>query len=405
MKGAPKKRVLYISGSVFLGHVTRDLAIARELRRQDPNVELFWIASPPADRLLAEAGENILPEARLYAEESALTESVACGFQLNIIKALFRLRSPWKRNVELFKRVMHKYPFDLVVGDETYEIAIAFRKKQLHIKPTFVMIFDFIGVDAMTANPLEKAAAYRTNSGWSRGYMLLPDSVMTILFVGQPEDIPDKKFGFLLPNRRAWARRRCKFLGYVLSFDPQEFADCEKTKARLGYGKAPLVVCAVGGSALGRGLLDLCAQAYVHMSQQIRDLRMVLVCGPRLAPESLNVPAGIEVRGYVPALYEHFAACDLAIVQGGGTSTLELTALRRPFIYFPLEGHFEQQIHVAGRLERHQAGVKLRFSETTPQSLAKEALAHIGKKVTYPPIRTDGARRAAQLISALLPPP
>lgn len=33
---------------------------------------------------------------------------------------------------------------------------------------------------------------------------------------------------------------------------------------------------------------------------------------------------------------------DLAIIQGGATSAIELTALRKPFIYFPIEKHFEQ---------------------------------------------------------------
>ena len=58
----------------------------------------------------------------------------------------------------------------------------------------------------------------------------------------------------------------------------------------------------------------------------------------------------------MPRLYEHFAACDVAVVQGGGTSTLELTALRPPFVYFPLEGHAEQTLVVAKRLARQGAG-------------------------------------------------
>ncbi|MFX0062539.1 MAG: glycosyltransferase [Candidatus Hermodarchaeota archaeon] len=62
---------------------------------------------------------------------------------------------------------------------------------------------------------------------------------------------------------------------------------------------------------------------------------------------------------YVPNLYEHFAASDLVITQGGGTATLELTALKRPFIYFPIQEQFEQRIHIAERLVYHQAGVKM----------------------------------------------
>ena len=129
---------------------------------------------------------------------------------------------------------------------------------------------------------------------------------------------------------------------------------------------------------------------------------MVLVCGPRLSIESLKVPEKIEVKGYVPALYEHFAASDLVIVQGGGTATLELTALRKPFLYFPLAKHCEQLIHVAERLERHQAGVKMIYSQTSPEILAEKVIANIDKKVNYPPIPTDGAQKAAHLISQFL---
>jgi predicted glycosyltransferase len=51
-------RVLYISGSIDLGHARRDLAIARELRRLDPEVEIMWLAGDPARHLIAEAGET-----------------------------------------------------------------------------------------------------------------------------------------------------------------------------------------------------------------------------------------------------------------------------------------------------------------------------------------------------------
>ena len=114
------------------------------------------------------------------------------------------------------------------------------------------------------------------------------------------------------------------------------------------------------------------------------------------------MPDGIEVRGYVPALYEHLAACDLAITQGGGATTLELTALRRPFLYFPLEGHFEQQIHVAHRLNRHGAGVRMSFRETSPETLAAAVLENLGRDVEYTEINVNGAETAAELIHNML---
>ena len=53
---------------------------------------------------------------------------------------------------------------------------------------------------------------------------------------------------------------------------------------------------------------------------------MVVVAGPRIDPASLPEADGLEVRAYVHNLYRHLAACDLAVVQGGLTTVMELTA-------------------------------------------------------------------------------
>jgi UDP-N-acetylglucosamine:LPS N-acetylglucosamine transferase len=106
----------------------------------------------------------------------------------------------------------------------------------------------------------------------------------------------------------------------------------------------------------------------------------------------------------VPRLYEHFAACDVAVVQAGGTTTLELTALRRPFVYFPLDSHFEQNLAVVPRLSRHGAGERRDFDSTSPEALADTIARQLDFEPTWQAIPTDGARRAAELIAAQLPP-
>jgi UDP-N-acetylglucosamine:LPS N-acetylglucosamine transferase len=192
------------------------------------------------------------------------------------------------------------------------------------------------------------------------------------------------------------------YLGYVLPFHPEDYQDPAAVRRRLGYGPEPLVICAIGGTLIGKPLLELCGRAYPILRERLPALRMIAVAGPRLDPETLDLPSGVERRGYVHRLYEHLAAADLGIVQGGGTTTLELTALRRPFIYFPLEGHFEQRFHVAGRIERHQAGLRMEYCETTPAALAAAAVSLIGKPVRYRPIAVDGAAKAAQVLSELV---
>jgi predicted glycosyltransferase len=205
----------------------------------------------------------------------------------------------------------------------------------------------------------------------------------------------------MLPNRRKFAEARYRFVGYILPFQPSDYGDNAETRAQLGYGKEKLIICAVGGTSIGRELLELCGRSYPFIREKTPDARMILITGPRLAGNSIHAPEGVEVREYVPSLYQHLAACDLAIVQAGGTTTLELTALGKPFLYFPIEGHCEQENYVAGRLARHRAGVRMKLSETSPQKLTDKVVSNIGKEVDYASIPTDGAQKAARCIAQL----
>jgi UDP-N-acetylglucosamine:LPS N-acetylglucosamine transferase len=129
---------------------------------------------------------------------------------------------------------------------------------------------------------------------------------------------------------------------------------------------------------------------------------MIVVAGPRINPASLPTHDGLEVHAYVHDLYQHLAACDLAIVQGGLTTAMELTANRRPFIYFPLKHHFEQNVHVHHRLNRYRAGVRMDFDQTSPETIAATIANEIGREVDYRPVTADGAARAAATIAQLL---
>jgi hypothetical protein len=68
---------------------------------------------------------------------------------------------------------------------------------------------------------------------------------------------------------------------------------------------------------------------------------------------------------------------DVALVQGGLTTTMELVALGRPFVAFPLRNHFEQRLHVRHRLDRYGARRWLVAALTEPPA--------------YRPVATDGA--------------
>ncbi|MBN2025144.1 MAG: hypothetical protein JW854_00075, partial [Actinobacteria bacterium] len=388
-----------------LGHITRDLAIARELRRLDPEVDISWLACPPATDMIEDAGEKLLPEAEELDNENRVAEWVSRrgDFRLNIIMWAFAVLKAWAQHILVFRKIIRRESFDLLIGDETYALTVAFAiANRLRTVP-YIAIYDSPGWFAITRSPLERLGVYFWNCVWISILKHLPLPRDPVVFIGEEEDIPNERYGILLPNRRVFLRSRDVIpVGYILPFDLEDHDERDKARARLGYGGEPLVVASSGGTAVGGELLELCGQAFPIVREAIPDLRMVLVCGPRLYPASLSVPEGVEVKGYVPALHEHFAACDLAIIHGGGTSTVELTALRRPFIFFPLEGHFEQQVVIANRLARQGAGVKLSYPCTTPQILAEHIISNIGREVTWPPIPTDGAQKTAQIINDIL---
>ncbi len=164
-----QQKVLYISGSLGLGHIGRDLAIARELRKQKDDLVVEWLAAPPADEVVRRAGERLLPDSALLVDENEIAESHAKGGSLSLIKYAFGARSEWSRNVEVVDRVTSSGEYDLVVGDETYEIVLALKKDPSRKTFPFVMIYDFVGFDAMTPNPLERLGVYFWNRKWSEG--------------------------------------------------------------------------------------------------------------------------------------------------------------------------------------------------------------------------------------------
>lgn len=89
-------------------------------------------------------------------------------------------------------------------------------------------------------------------------------------------------------------------------------------------------------------------------------------------------------------------------MQGGLTTTMELTASKRQLIYLPLTHHFEQNFHVRHRLDQYGAGMHMDFTTTDPDRLAEAIVGTIGRPVRYRDVESDGALRAARMIAALV---
>jgi hypothetical protein len=392
-------RLLFYSGSIGLGHVTRDVAIADEIRKLRPDIEIDWLAAPPASDYLDDRGEHLHPEAARLGTGTAAAEATSKSNSLNITMWAFGARKQWSQDAAVALSLVDSGLYSAVIGDESYDLAIKLRERPERPGCPCFILYDFLGLDDMTLNPVEWLAVYMFNRVWSTD----PRGHYRPVFLGELEDLSLVRFGLGGPPRREWARRYAHVVGNALQFCPSDCADRPALKARLGYRPEPLVLVSIGGTAVGADLLRLCLAAYPHAQREVPDLRMVLVSGPRLSPRSADLPTGVEAKGFVPRLYEHFAACDLAVVQGGGTTTIELTALRRPFVFFPLEGHCEQQKFVVPRQQRLRAGIRLKFADTSPEELGRQMAANVGVEVDYVEPDVDGARKLAEIIAKTVP--
>jgi pimeloyl-ACP methyl ester carboxylesterase/predicted glycosyltransferase len=397
------RRALFVCSPIGLGHVRRDLAIADALRELHPDLEIDWLTQQPVTRVLEERGERVHPAARLLASESAHVESEAAEHDLHVFQAVRRMDEILVANFMVFADLVEDEPYDLWIGDEGWDVD-AFLHDNPELKRTaYAWLTDFTGWLPMPdGGPAEAALTADFNAERierARRYPRLRDRSV---FVGNEDDVVDLPLGPGLPTVRDWARERYVFGGYVLGGMPT--GDREALRAELGYGPDERVcVGTVGGSAVGIPLLQRIADAFPFAEKGVPGLRMVLVTGPRIDPASVRAPTGIEVRRYLPDLRRHLLACDVAVVQGGLSTTMELTAAGRPFVYVPLAHHFEQQIHVPHRLSRYGAGRRLEYAEARdPERLAEVVAAEIGRPIAYRPVETDGAARVARLLVELL---
>ena len=399
-----KRRALYVSSPIGLGHARRDVAIARELRRLVPGLEIDWLAQHPVTQVLEAEGERIHPASARLASESHHIEDESAEHELNAFQAIRRMDEILVANFMVFHDVVRDTAYDLWIGDEAWEVDYYLHENPELKRAPYVWLTDFVGwLPTPEGGEREAFLTADYNAEMIEHIARWPRVRDRALFVGEPGDIVPAAFGPGLPLIRSWTESHFEFPGYVSGFDPAALPPRDALRAELGYAPDERVcLVTVGGSGVGHHLLQRVIASFDEAKRRIPALRMIVVAGPRIEPDSLPRRDGLEVRPYVHRLYRHLAACDLAVVQGGLTTTMELTASGRPFLYFPLRRHFEQHYHVPHRLERYGAGRRMEFETATPDVIAAAMAEEIGRTPYYQPVDPDGARRVAAHIAELL---
>jgi pimeloyl-ACP methyl ester carboxylesterase/predicted glycosyltransferase len=396
-------RALYLSSPIGLGHGRRDIAIARELRKLHPDLEVDWLAQDPVTRLLEACGERVHPSSARLASESRHIELESGEHELKAFQAIRRMDEVLTANFMIFQDAVEEGGYDLVIADEAWDIDHYWHEHPELKKAKLAWFTDFVGYVPMPSGGEHEAFLTTDyNTEMIEHIERNPGVRDRAVFVGNRDDIVPLSFGKDLPAMRDWVPKHFDFAGYIIGEHPSTFGRREELRQGLGYRPDERVcIVTVGGSGVGGHLIRRILQSWPMVHAKLPELRMVVVAGPRIDPAALDVPAGVEVRAFVPDLDRHLAACDLAVVQGGLTTCMELTAAGTAFLYFPLKNHFEQNFHVAHRLDRYGAGRRMEFETSTPDMVADAMIAALSTRPKFRPVEADGAARAARMLADL----
>lgn len=399
-----QKRALYLSSPIGLGHARRDLAITRELRKLHPDLQVDWLAQDPVTRFLEANKESVHRNSKLLANESAHIEDEAGEHDLNAFQAIRSMDEILIKNFMVFQEVLEAENYDLVIADEAWDVDHYWHEHPNLKMAPIAWMTDFVGWLPMKNNGPHEAFLTTDYNAEMIGHVERNPNIRDrAIFVGNQDDIVPMDFGENLPQMRDWVPKHFEFSGYILGQHPAEFGEKPALRHEFKYRDGEKIcIVSVGGSGVGASLIRLILEAYPTASSKIPELRMIIVTGPRLDPAMFQIPHGVEVRSFVPNLDQHLAACDLAIVQGGLTTCMELTAAATPFLYFPLRNHFEQNFHVAHRLDRYQAGRKMIFEQSTPEVIASAMVEELSRKSLSKAVEGNGALRAASMIAEML---
>ena len=215
-----RKRALFISSPIGLGHARRDVAIARELRVLVPGLEVDWLAQDPVTRVLEAEGERVHPASRHLANESHHMESESAEHDLHCFQAFRRMDEILAANFMLFHDVVTDERYDLWVGDEAWELDYYLHENPREKRAPYVWLTDFVGFLPMPDGGDREAFLTADYNAQMIEHVEGPGVRDRAIFVGDPDDIVPERFGPDLPMIRDWTERNFEFPGYVTGFDP-----------------------------------------------------------------------------------------------------------------------------------------------------------------------------------------
>ena len=184
-----------MSSPIGLGHAWRDVAIAGELRRQVPGLEIHWLAQEPVTTVLRSVRRDDPPGERPIASEAAHIDREAGEHDLHAFEALRRMDEIFCANFMVFDDLVREERFDVWIADEGWEIDhFLHENPELKTAP-YAWLTDFVGYLPMPAGGDREAALTADyNAEMIEHVERYPSVRDRAIFVGDAEDVVPAAF-------------------------------------------------------------------------------------------------------------------------------------------------------------------------------------------------------------------
>ena len=267
--------------------------------------------------------------------------SEADGHDLHCFQALRRMDEILVANFMVFQEVVESGLYDLVVGDEAWDVDHFWHENPELKRGAHVWFTDFVGFLPMPdGGEREAALTADYNAEMVEHIARFPGSATGRSSSATPRPRPRRRWAPASRRSPTGPESHFDFCGYVTGDTPPT-DESAPSGGRLGYREDEQVcVVTVGGSGVGRALLDLAVAACPHVARVgCPGFRMIAVAGPRIDPAASHAPwpGGARVSCRTSTATSRCAtwpSCRWARDHHGAR------AAQRPFLYFPLLHHF-----------------------------------------------------------------
>ena len=381
-------RMLWAVSSVGRGHIFRDLAVAEQLKTLT-DVEIDWLAPDPAGDFLSKRGCHVLECSSQLKGSGKIYEKVfrECTDEFNLMEYTRADTRLHRHDFKVSKTAWKENDYDVIIGDEAFWLLTGFTSRWGKKPCPFIFLTDFIGTKAMRSRGGDLFTAWFNNLKFSISHMG-PDEY---LYVGYADEIPEDRMGFLLPGRRNWAKKHCRFIRPIVGFNPEEIEDKRALRKKLGLpGDTKIFLAAIGPEGDYGQRVTSIEQVFEEMKKDFPDACFIIT-GP-----GGGTKKWIQYHPFLDHLYRYFAASDFVIIQSGYGKVVELSALGVPFIAIPLDYHFEQEYVMAHRLDYYGVGKLVTMRDHSPEEIGGIFQELMNRKMAA--VEADTGMEAARII-------